>query len=49
MIIGFCGGASFEVFDYQCDEHAIFYGYIEQGINFQHEQTSSKDNRLLLS
>ena len=46
--IKFCSGISFEVFNCRCDEQAIFYGQIEQGVNFQHQQTSLEDNKLLL-
>ena len=41
----FCSVASFKSFNYRCDEYAIVNGYIEQDINFQDEQTSSKNNR----
>ena len=38
----------FGVYNFGCDEHAIFYGYIAQGVTFQHQRTSSEDKSFLL-
>lgn len=31
---------SFKVFNCRCDEHAIYYEYIEQDVNLQHHQST---------
>ena len=36
--IKFCSEASFRVFSCRCGKRAIFYGWIEQDVNFQHQQ-----------